>query len=105
MKLKFGLRLLTLLLAITLLSAGIWRILKRPAMVDVCDLANYTEPSRDALLVADPSGDMPERVVYLDQGWEPRDSMEFYTRPQGSRVIPYTWFLALEQPASEAPFR
>ena len=79
-------------------------MLKKPKSVDVGDLANYTDPSRDALLTADPAGETPERVVYLDQGWEPRDGMEFYTRPQGSRLIPYTWFLALEQPAADAPF-
>lgn len=105
MKSRTIVRLLAVLLAVTLATAGVWRILKRPALVEMCDLANYTEPSRHALLMADPSGDIPERVVYLDQGWEPRDSMEFYTRPQGSRVIPYTWFLALEQPNTDAPFR
>jgi hypothetical protein len=31
--------------------------------------------------------------------------MEFYTRPQGSRLVPYSWFLALEQPGTAALFR
>jgi len=39
------------------------------------------------------------------QGWEPRDSMDFYTRTQGSRLMPYAWFLALEQADNEKLFR
>ena len=104
-KRKVFVRLVVALSLAGLLGYGAWRVLKRPHPVDLGDLANYTDPSRDALLTADPAGETPARVVYLDQGWEPRDSMEFYTRPQGSRLLPYSWFLALEQPTGEALFR
>ena len=93
------------LLLLALAGYTAWRVLKKPKPIDVGDLANYTEISRDALLSAGPAGEVAERVVYLDQGWDPRDSMEFYTRPQGSRLVPYSWFLALEQPGVPAPFR
>jgi hypothetical protein len=70
-----------------------------------CDLSHYTEATRDALLPAkdfiDPA---VERVVYIDQGWKPAESMEFYTRTQGSRLLPYSWFIALEQTDNERPF-
>ena len=50
-------------------------------------------------------GDSAERIVYLEQGWSPIDSALFYTSNQGSRLVPYGWFLALEQPTSEQLFR
>ena len=92
------------LVAAGLAAYGAWRVARKPAPVDVGDLANYAAASRDALLAPGPAGEVAERVAYLDQGWAPRDSMEFYTRPQGSRLVPYAWFLALEQPGADAPF-
>lgn len=35
-------------------------------------------------------------VVYLDQHWTPELREQFYFTPQGSRLMPYDWFLALE---------
>ncbi|MBI3898453.1 MAG: cytochrome C [Gammaproteobacteria bacterium] len=43
-------------------------------------------------------------VVYLDQGWSAQDRAGFYNTPQGSYLIPLSWFLSLEQPDSKAPF-
>src|SRR4028119_1177899 len=43
-------------------------------------------------------------VIYLDQGWSPERRSEFYYTPQGSRLIPYPWMLALEEPDSERLF-
>ena len=37
-------------------------------------------------------------VVYLDQRWTPQLREQFYFTPQGSRLIPYEWFMALERP-------
>jgi RoxA-like, cytochrome c-like len=65
-----------------------------------CNLLTYTDPTRSAVV---PAG--MERVQYLDQGWAPRDSMDFYSRTQGSRLLPYDWFLALEGPESDSLFR
>lgn len=36
-------------------------------------------------------------VVYLDQNWSPELRELFYFTPQGSRLMPYDWFLALER--------
>ena len=37
-------------------------------------------------------------MVYLDQGWTPELREWFYFTPQGSHVMPYDWFMALERP-------
>lgn len=44
-------------------------------------------------------------VVYLEQGWSQDERQEYYYRPQGSELLPYDWFLALEQPFADRPFR
>ncbi len=41
----------------------------------------------------------------LRQNWNEDDRAVFYHSPQGSPILPYDWFLALEQPQGEAPFR
>ncbi|MBX3744976.1 MAG: hypothetical protein KF833_06670 [Verrucomicrobiae bacterium] len=43
-------------------------------------------------------------VVSLDQGWTAEEQELFWFTSQGSRIVPYAWFLALEQARSEAPF-
>jgi hypothetical protein len=45
------------------------------------------------------------QATYLDQGWNEEQRLEFYFTAQGSQLIPYKWFLALEQTAAELPFR
>lgn len=42
--------------------------------------------------------------VYLEQGWTDAERNRFYFTPQGSYLIPYAWFLALEQPHNAKPF-
>jgi hypothetical protein len=42
--------------------------------------------------------------TYLDQGWTETQRQQFYTTTQGSQLIPMSWFLALERPASEELF-
>ncbi|CAK8725583.1 hypothetical protein KKHLCK_17100 [Candidatus Electrothrix laxa] len=39
------------------------------------------------------------------QGWEPKDSMWFYTTTQGSNLLPYDFFMVLEQTNSTNLFR
>ena len=53
----------------------------------------------------DKFGDHFSRTVYLDQGWSAADSLWFYTVTQGSNLLPYSFFLALEQADSTALFR
>lgn len=39
-----------------------------------------------------------------DQGWSPPERLAWYTGTQGSRLMPFAWFSALEQPGSTAAF-
>jgi len=41
---------------------------------------------------------------YLDQGWSERDSLWFYKITQGSNLLPYDFFMALEQAGNTKPF-
>jgi len=64
------------------------------------------DPLRGASTVsADIFGDKFEKVVYLPQGWTPVDSLWFYNTTQGSDLMPYDFFIALEQEESTEPFR
>ena len=40
----------------------------------------------------------PHQVHWLNQNWSPGSVGGFYHTPQGTEIIPYNWFLALEQP-------
>ena len=46
-----------------------------------------------------------QQAITLDQGWDEPTRTWFYHEPQGSPIMPYAWFLALEQAGSEALFR
>jgi mono/diheme cytochrome c family protein len=43
--------------------------------------------------------------VFLDQGWDETTRAAFYQTTQGSRMLPYAWFLHLEQADSRQRFR
>ncbi|MFI5459529.1 MAG: di-heme-cytochrome C peroxidase [Isosphaerales bacterium] len=63
-------------------------------------------PTRDAFVpTQDPLGEPVTNVVYLAQNWSPGQSIQFYFTEQGSRILPYDWFLALEQADTATPFR
>jgi hypothetical protein len=51
------------------------------------------------------NGDTAPDVLYLEQGLTADDRQAFYYLTQGSQLIPYFWFLALEQAKGEALFR
>jgi mono/diheme cytochrome c family protein len=40
----------------------------------------------------------PEQLVPLPQGWSPDQQVQFHHTAQGTRLVPYDWFMALEQP-------
>lgn len=44
------------------------------------------------------------QVLTVDQGWDEAARNTFYHAPQGSPIMPYDFFLALEQPTSDALF-
>jgi mono/diheme cytochrome c family protein len=40
----------------------------------------------------------PEQLVRAEQGWTDDERLRFHHTPQGTRLVPYEWFMALEQP-------
>lgn len=57
------------------------------------------------LLCATVTSGRADDVTYLDQGWDNEVRQKFYYTPQGSELIAYRWFIALEQPGNECLFR
>ena len=49
------------------------------------------------------SGDI-DQVHVLAQNWTDEEANDFYNIPQGSKLIPYDWFIHLDQPDSSRPF-
>ena len=63
-------------------------------------------PDRGATAVTrDPSTGVDDRVIYLNQNWGPQDSLWFYEATQGSDLVPYDFFLALESADTDLPLR
>ena len=63
-------------------------------------------PDRGAAIIdVNKFGDHFSRTVYLAQGWSVSDSLWFYNITQGSNLLPYRFFLVLEQSDSKALFR
>lgn len=50
------------------------------------------------LRVKVPAYQPPGEIVLLDQGWSDAQRLEFHHTAQGTRLVPYRWLLALEQP-------
>ena len=64
------------------------------------------DPGRGAAVVsADVFGDKFHQVKYLEQGWTAADSLWFYSTTQGSNLLPYDFFLHVEQEKAPQPFR
>lgn len=64
------------------------------------------DPDRGAIpMPTSAFGDSYSTPVYLYQGWSRSDSLWFYNTTQGSALMPYDFFLALEQAESDALFR
>lgn len=76
------------------------------AMLSACKLIPETDPDRGATTVKqDQFGDSYTTIKYLDQGWEIADSLWFYNTTQGSNLMPYDFFMVLEQSKKSELFR
>jgi len=53
----------------------------------------------------DQFSDQFSSIKYLAQGWTPAESMWFYNTTQGSDLLPYDFFMALEKPGTSELFR
>ena len=76
-------------------------------ILSACTLIPGNEPDdRHASAVEnDHLGDSYTKVQYLDQGWNSAESLWFYYTTQGSNLMPYDFFLALEKPGQTQLFR
>ncbi|WP_373092143.1 di-heme-cytochrome C peroxidase [Zhongshania sp.] len=65
------------------------------------------DPDRGAIAIANGAfGESYSTPVYTgDQGWDAADSLWFYNTTQGSDLIPYDFFLVLEQENTDELFR
>jgi hypothetical protein len=60
--------------------------------------------ARGGVALADEGyGDGATKLVYLDQGWGPVETMWYYFADQGSVLMPYEMLVNLEQATSERP--
>lgn len=57
-----------------------------------------------ALAGVAPAPGHTDEIVPIDQGWSVKQIEAWYTLSQGSRLLPLSWFRALEQPGSSQPF-
>jgi hypothetical protein len=71
-----------LVLIVLLVVGGIYLYLQQPQFR--VDVPEYQPP--------------PEQLVRAEQGWTDDQRLQFHHTPQGTRLIPYEWFIALEQP-------
>ncbi|HSC68587.1 MAG TPA: di-heme-cytochrome C peroxidase [Cellvibrio sp.] len=64
------------------------------------------DPDRGAVAIDKGAfGENYSTPIYLDQGWTANDSLWYYNTTQGSALIPYDFFIALEQADSTELFR
>ncbi|HED33128.1 MAG TPA: ribonuclease E [Gammaproteobacteria bacterium] len=64
------------------------------------------DPDRGAVAIDNGKyGESYSTPVYLDQGWSASESLWFYNTTQGSGLLPYDFFIALEQSNSAELFR
>jgi mono/diheme cytochrome c family protein len=68
-------------------------------------LSGCTGPQEPPIQEGTPVTGAPGRVIDLAQGWSEDQQQWFWFTSQGSRIVPYDWFLALEQAESTEPFR
>jgi mono/diheme cytochrome c family protein len=108
---KIVIRLILLAIVLVILNSTITRI------YDYWDVGsgswfsrfsgNTWNLQRGAAIVNHPNqfGDQYSSVRYLWQGWSPADSLWFYTTTQGSDLLPYDFFMELQDPATGKLFR
>lgn len=84
--------------AIVVLVAGVTLV------VAIAAIWVFVRPRMQVLHVEIPEYQKPGTRVVLEQGWSPEKRIEFWHTAQGTQIMPYKWFLALEQP-SFWPFR
>lgn len=70
---------------------------RAPALPTPRELAQGIDERAGVALPDDAFGDSATRLVYLDQGWGPAQTIWYYHADQGSTLMPYQTFVHLEQ--------
>ena len=68
------------------------------AVVVAAVAAPFVKNRLDDVRVVLPTFERPANVVMLDQNWTNEQRDQFHHTPQGTRLLPADWFMALEQP-------
>lgn len=96
-------RLSALLVTCLLIGCGEHRHARPPLPTPKEAVVGFGE--RAGLIVEkDPYGDTATRLLYLDQGWGPAETLWYYHADQGSVLFPYELFVHLEQVDNERLF-
>lgn len=92
--------------AVTLFSLGIASAMLITLSIGKLYQSWDGDPNRGAIGISNGAlGESYATPDYLDQGWDNADSLWFYNTTQGSNLIPYDFFMALEQPDTSELFR
>lgn len=62
------------------------------ALLSSCNLATHEDKKENP-------------IISFEQGWTDDEALDFYNTSQGSQLMPYAWFLALEQADNLSLFR
>ena len=68
---------------IVLIAVGTYVVIKKVVPAVTVTIPEYREP---------------EQVVELTQGWSDAQRFQFHHTAQGAKLVPFAWFMALEQP-------
>ena len=69
-----------LIVIVLLLLGGAYLYLQQPQFK--VDVPAYRQP--------------PEQLIRVDQGWTDAQRLQFHHTPQGTRLLPYEWFMAVD---------
>lgn len=67
--------------------------------------ADMVNKDASGTVTPDAFGDVYTEVKYLEQNWKPQESLWFYNTTQGSDLMPYDFFMVLDQPGTMQLFR
>lgn len=96
---KHALRLMAAFIVLVIVWAGIGTISRITEFWDKDKDRGATTVKQDIF------GDRFSKVRYLQQNWDEADSLWFYNTTEGSDLMPYDFFLALEQAGAPKLFR
>lgn len=74
-----------------------------PPPASIASVAEGIDERGGLVIAQEGWGDEATKLVYLEQGWNPVETMWFYFADQGSVLMPYDTLVRLEQPGNDKP--